>query len=706
MAMFALGFVVIGMIALGLASIGAFSVGNLGVLSLALSAGCLLLSVRRGVSGQARAVGRRQVQGDGFPAPASDQLRTLFGAQPDPGIGLGRVHAGYRQLLGNARLEYAVLGIWFVVSAWLYFRPHEYVLGGADAGVYVNLSASIADTGGILIQDSVLADLDPRLYPALLRNLPATEYSPYYLLPGFYVMGQPAGEVTPQFYPLHPVWQAVAYGLGGVRAALLLNGLWALLSGLAAYLFVRRLLGWPVAFLALIGLSVNALQVWFARYPTTEMLTQLLLWLGLWALSMWLMEADQPPSLWGVLAGLTLGQTMLVRIDMYFLLAIPLLIGGWFVWTGRLKWAHAWFFLPMSLMAVFSFYHGMSQSEPYFYNTFGYMLQTADLYRIELLVAAAAGIAGLLLAMRYRARLHQLAQIQPWFLASIALGTILLAAYGWFIRPYSDNVIQPWQDWYGGAPVPNFDHENLLRLGWYLSPLGVWLGIAGMVLFTWKLNRYTVVVVGVSLFYSLLYLWRIQANPHQIYAMRRYIPVVVPVFAIYAAAFCGWLSLRSSRWFQGAAFILVVLWLGGLGWSARGLVSQVDFSDVIDQLDQFDGQLAPDSVIIFNDRAPVGDGDIWGTPLRFLYGHSVFVLRNIEALDDQRLLLTIARWQEEEGRTVYWAGSPNWLEQHDLTYLSTVFTVSTQVLESTYVSKPTMRLPYQRDILFHELTHD
>lgn len=92
----------------------------------------------------------------------------------------------------------------------------------------------------------------------------------------------------PQFYHLHPVWQAVAFGLGGVHAALLLTGLWSLLGSLAVYLTVRQIAGWEAAALALAGLSLNAVQQWFARYPTTEPLTQFLLWTGLWSLGMWL----------------------------------------------------------------------------------------------------------------------------------------------------------------------------------------------------------------------------------------------------------------------------------------------------------------------------------------------------------------------------------------------------------------------------------
>src|SRR5450756_1661505 len=162
--------------------------------------------------------------------------------------------------------ELAILILWLAAAGWLFFRPHEYIFGAADAGVYISQGANITRTGSILYEDRTLAQIDPALYPALLRVLPPTEAMPYYLFPGFYIPGEPPGQVIPQFYPLHPVWQAVAYALGGIRVELLITPLWALLGCLAVYLTARQLWGRQAGLLALCGLSACALQIWFARY--------------------------------------------------------------------------------------------------------------------------------------------------------------------------------------------------------------------------------------------------------------------------------------------------------------------------------------------------------------------------------------------------------------------------------------------------------
>ncbi len=100
----------------------------------------------------------------------------------------------------------------------------------------------------------------------------------------------------------------------GRRSTLLLTGLWMALGTLAVYLTARDLGGPVVGALALAGLSLSALQVWFGRYPTSEALTQFLLWAGIWSAGRWL-EERRPAALWAFVAGCAFGAVFLVRID-------------------------------------------------------------------------------------------------------------------------------------------------------------------------------------------------------------------------------------------------------------------------------------------------------------------------------------------------------------------------------------------------------
>ncbi len=589
-------------------------------------------------------------------------------------------------------VEYVTLGAWLILAGLLFLRPHQFIIGGADAGVYVNLGAEIARTGRILIQDDFLAGLPSNLYPAFLRPITNTA-APYYILPAFFVTGNPIGEITPQFYHLHPVWQAIANSLGdgyfsSVQAELLLPGLWAALGSVAIYLTMRRIAGWETALLALAGLTFNALQIWFARYPTTETLTQFLLWTGLWSLSVWI-ENPRSRPLWGLLAGLALGQSFLVRIDMLFVLPILGLFGVWLWARDGWKQAYNWFFLPLALLVLHSLIHALWQSRPYFFELFGFAMQ---LLRVNWIIPVGAGIVGfgLLVGLgRYRYQLAQLVRYQRPFLGSLVLAFIIWGIYGWFIRPYLGQTTI-WNDPYSASSIPQLNHENLTRLGWYLSPVGIGLGMIGIGLLIWQANRKTAVTHSINLLIILIYITNIRANPHQIYAMRRYVPAVMPLFIIGAAYLLSWLTARKKTWVSGIALTLTLAWLGGFGWLARGFISQVDYPNILPQLNQFDNQIAPGSILIFNDPAPVGQGDFIGTPLRFLKGYNVLTLRDPDALDHQQFAQTLNQWQAQ-GHTIYWLQVPNGIEwplpDWALREIGT-YDIQTTALEGTYYHRP------------------
>jgi hypothetical protein len=600
--------------------------------------------------------------------------------------------------------QYVALGLWLLAVLWLFFRPHEYILGGADAGVYMSIGAHVAREGGLIIQDPVLANLYPTLQEAFLRPL-QNPVADHYLMPAFYVVGDVPGEVIPQFYPLHSVWLALAYSLSGSAAAgaqtaLLLSGLWALLAGLAVYLLVRQVFGWETAVLALYGLSFNALQIWFARYPTTETLTQFLLWAGLWAAAGWL--GNRPPRrFWALLAGLALGQIFLVRIDMLFILPFPFLLGLWLWAEGHTAVRDTlYFFLPLVGLVAHSLLHGLWLSQPYFFDLFDFALRLFSVNWWLPLGAAVTGLLFLLLVSRFRGQGGQLARWQQPLLGGLILVLALLALHGWFIRPYSGE-IPVWADPYSTNMIPQPNQENLLRLGWYLSPLGVWLGVIGMGLLLWRVERRTVLAVAIGLFFAVFYLWNVRANPHQIYVMRRFVPAALPLIVIGTAVLFTEISRLASPW-RWLGPPLVLLWLGGLLWSAQGFISQVDHHGLLPQLAALDRQLDPGSVLIFNDQSAVGQGDFLGTPLQFIFGHHSLSLRFPEAAAPDQLDEMIRNWQNS-GLTVYWLGDPAWLAAQDRAFNSRAYTIESRALEGSYFHKPTAVLPAVWHLEIHEI---
>ena len=636
------------------------------------------------------------------------------------------------RLLLSSHAETLLLAVWLPAALWLFLRPHEMILGGADAGVYVSTAAHIARRGAILVQDTTVAQMDPALQAAVLRPIPGAPLTPTYLFPAFNVIDPLNGSILPDFFHYHPVWQAIAFALGdlaggtllAVHGALLMPGLWALLGAVAVYLTLRLALetsgagrasrpAMLAAFLALAALSISAIQVWFARYPVAETLTQFLLWTGLWSLGGWLAQASPGAQrLRGLLAGVSLGLVLLTRIDLLFVLALPALAFLWQLARGRDVWRrrdNLWFYLPFTLLALHMALHSAFISRPYF-------ARLLDYAQIILLrpwpVFVALALLGALLGWAILQRSP--AQSPAGFARAIKFVTVIavvaLAAYAWFLRPVY-GAAPSYQEWYDGQTIVFTDRENLVRLGWYLGPMGVWLGVAGICLMVWRADRRTIALVGVGLFFSLLYLWRIQANPHQIYAMRRYAPVVAPYFIVAAAALLHALwqpagSWKARRFYVRSArvlaLLLAIVWFGGIAWSARGFIRQVDNPGLTAQLVQLDAQLDENSVLLFDDQAPISQGDILGTPLRFFFGQDIFTLRDRQALDDALLVDSIESWQNS-GRSVYWVGAPDWLRAHGFTVRPQAATLSTAALEGSYDHKPYRILPWTWQLTINKI---
>jgi hypothetical protein len=75
---------------------------------------------------------------------------------------------------------------------------------------------------------------------------------------------------------------------------------------------------------------------------------------------------------------------------------------------------------------------------------------------------------------------------------------------------------------------------NLVRLGWYLSPLGIALALAGLALMVYRINATSWLFLVIAAIASVVFLRLTYgtSDQHYIYIMRRYVPHVYPAFAI------------------------------------------------------------------------------------------------------------------------------------------------------------------------------
>ncbi len=597
-----------------------------------------------------------------------------------------------------------VVGI-VAAAGFLFFRPHQFIYGAVDAGVYVNLGANLDGTGALLIREPLVADIGPDLLPGLLREQPADSATRFIRLPGFYLSDSVPGKIIPQFFPLHPVWLGMGYSLYGTTGALLVTPIWGVLSLVAIFLLCRFLFDVRTGILAAVILLLTPLQIYFSRYPTAEPLTQFLSWTFLWAFAMF-SSGRSPRGLWGLAAGATFGLVFLTRIDALPMLLVPAAWALSLLWRRRWDRSEWWFWIPLALLTGYALFHGLVFSKPYTVGTYGWLVPSLRraLPYLTLLGLLIAGLGYFADRRRGRWNSQALRGLRGKAVLRYSGVVVLvgLAVYAYVIRPRSGEIVLA-AYWYADSQIPLSNHENLLRLGWYLSPLGIGLAVAGAALFLFyeRLgNLWPLITVGGT--FTVVYIYNIFNNPFQIYAMRRYVPIVVPFFVVAGAYAISWLWRRSDRrkTGRGASVLLLIALLVWLGYNDRLIWDQVDYAGATTQMEELANLFEEEAIVLFVDDRPVGLGAILGTPLQFLYGITSFDLQE-DRLDMGLLEQQIDHWLDA-GRPVYIARNPDTpaLDYDGCLVPAGAAELDTPRLEQTYDHAPSMiqRVVYKVEV--------
>lgn len=545
-----------------------------------------------------------------------------------------------------------------IVLFWLVAgRTHEYIVGADDQGTYVSIAGSIARTGGILFQDADLAAMEPAwaTQQFLFQTVFGTEYTitplvpvHYYYLPGFYALDEPWGTIVPQFYHLYPTWLAVGYRLADLEGLLWSVpwlGMWSLL---ALYFLGRKMLG-PVAGTGAALLLVGNLAFsWFARYPCSEMLAQLGLWTALYALFSFQQRAPDDPGA-GVLAALALGLLVHARVDAVLGLA------GLAAWLLPVALHEAHFFrrwraflLPAGLvlahLAVYLALFGR------WYLLFTSVGLIQYLLRPPVAVGVLALGAALVAALVYLVRAGLLRRFERWLrwgLVVALVGGALGAYFVWpILSPPQLSYIYANTDW---IPLTSYNGENFVRLGWYMTPLGLGLAVLGLAAFARRKPLVQVALLFLPLAAYSIYLYRNADVPYHIHTLRRFIVALIPGLFLGLGYALEWLRRRLPGWIGRAVPLVLGTVLLAVTWQPTWTLRQhVDFSGATAALRGLAGRFEEPSVILFSDLEAA---EVFGKPLRFLFGRQVLALRPAQA-DAAGLRRLVEGWNRA-GRPVY-----------------------------------------------------
>ena len=520
-----------------------------------------------------------------------------------------------------------LMTIIIAVGAVLFFHPFEYIVGGWDPGAYVNSGVNTARTGSVIIHDDFLKNLSPEDQKVFshIRNEQVQKY------PGFPISDPEEGTITSGFYHLYPVWTAIFYSLFGLKFSLLVNAVFGLMAVIAVYFVGKTLFHNSVGIIAAFLLTINIAEVWQARFPTTEILAQYLIFSGIYTLAIFAKGED----VWsGTISALCLGAVFFARIDSVLLLPAIFIF---FYYRSFRRWRKEdlLFAAPFSLLLLIALIY---------YLTLGrapsrVVLSGFSSFNKNIMaVAAALILAGLAAARIFSAKTVRLLDAM---LSSRALRLYIMAAiaafalYAYFMRPNAAN---------------NEHAANLVELGWFLSPLGLALATAGIMWLTFSgLDEQIAPFYFITLTVSSFFIYNKMIDPSYMWAVRRYVPVVIPAAVIMMSYTLYRLSAQFRRAGIAVSCILVIALAAHSVIEGGHLFLHREYRGFIDFCEEFAERFDEDDVLVCD--------DYWlATPLYFIYGKNTLQVsdqHSSRAIPKCRRAAELMSKWVEEGKDVY-----------------------------------------------------
>jgi hypothetical protein len=427
------------------------------------------------------------------------------------------------------------------VAAALTFPGFSYGVADKDPGGYVTHAVQIAHHGDYGFTDPIVRDLPGQWQPT----------SPDAVFPGVWVRDAATGRIVPQFYHLWPALLATAYdvdGYDGLRFAVPLMGVLAVLCVVALLRRVGGALAGPTAGLVAAGaggllLATNMLEVWQARYPTTEVFAEALYLAALLGVVVALQSRWRAAA--GV-AGMLVGIGWLNRPDGLLMVLLSVVVGAALLATRRWDARASWFagglavVVPHALLQAYDLAHNYSIAN--------------SIPSLPKVAAVVIGLLALAAALRFAARglltraTDRLQDPRPQLVIGLLVcAAVLVLLVVGFLRPRLFGV-----DYlaYNGRPIRSYDEQILRRLSWFFTLPGfavMGLGLAAMALRRWCAAAWAVVIPTLAFF--VVYGYTARNSSRLLWWSRRYVPTVLPgiVILIALAIACAWVIRVRGR---------------------------------------------------------------------------------------------------------------------------------------------------------------
>jgi hypothetical protein len=484
------------------------------------------------------------------------------------------------------------LALVLVVAAAQFFPGFPLAAKIRDPGVYVNHAVAIARQGSVVLDDPVFAtgaevvvddgearivtdegDVAWRKLP--YRAFPTDPDDPEHLLP--------------DFFHLWPASLATAYDLGGRTGLFNLTPLLALGAVALLFLATRRAFGLVAATVASVLLAVNELQVWQAKFPTAEALSEFLYTGALLALVVALRTRWRPAA---AIAGGLVGVGFLARPEGIVVVGLAA-IGLALLWAvDRIDGRAVAFAIGLAPPLLFATYEAYGRGSRYAAAQEGLPSFAQAVAGAVLLFAAAVALRLLLArgpAVVDRVRALDTERMLRVIGYSLVGLFALFLAVAWFRgRLFGAN----YRINKAGDRTRGYDELNLRRLAIFLTPVALVAAVGALAVGVrqrWDAARWLLVLPGLVI--APVLIWEPHIAPDLMWWGRRYLPMVVPTLLVLVGVAVGllWERRGSAQTWVRVGTAVVVLVLGAyMVRQSTDLWGHEEFGGSLDVIDQLD----------------------------------------------------------------------------------------------------------------------
>jgi hypothetical protein len=520
------------------------------------------------------------------------------------------------------RIAAALAGVATVLWVW---PPFETFFAAADSTMYVNAGVHLAREGAYGVTGAIAPLLSSELQKTLFVSVGDFDLGPYIRLPGGLLMTHRADAVaTPAFFPLVSTWTGILAAVGGPGLATAAAPLGMGLAVWGLTLLAGEAFGVATAVVTALVFLGNFAVWWFGRFTMSEPLTIAFVWGALVFLRR---RAPFAAGVMLALAGLARSETLI------FAVAALVWWAAWERVTAReLAWVGAGL-LAAGVVAVVGVVDAPNHHLAYLTNDalrvwvrWSFQLMPAI---VDGRLAAAAALAPMVpiliaIAVLWMGGDSGRNVARVLLTAGLALAAVLYARLG------------------GGL-------DTVRHCRWLvtsMSPLGFGCGVVGLALL-WRRGGPAVrLAVLLTILVAAVFLPSPRVAPYQPWAMRRYLPVVLPGLALGAGAVVGtlWDTRRAAlRIIAAVVAIATVAWQVPATFAARRAGY---FAGTLAGAARLAAQLPQDALVVVDG----GFADVqFQVPLWLVFGRETIMVSGGGAAWRDLLTTLVAT-----GRPVYW----------------------------------------------------